>query len=245
MSLSDIVINYKQVKNFINMVVLFATLTGSLSCDFKKHTQDVLFWNVDTQLDFMRSNGKLYVQDAENIEPTLEKLTAFAKEHNIRVVNSCDYHNENSAEISTTPDFVTTFPPHCMQHTEGQKFINTTMPEKPIIFDWDRAYDIDETTLAFEKGRNIVIRKDVFDVFAGNPNTGKIVEVLAPKKIFVYGVATNVCVDFAVIGLSKRGYEVYVIEDAIKELPNIPLPFEQWKAEGIKFIKSSELKSYL
>lgn len=34
------------------------------------------------------------------------------------------------------------------------------------------------------------------------------------------------CVDAAVRGLVKRGKEVYVVKDAIKELPKIPLPFD-------------------
>ncbi len=68
---------------------------------------------------------------------------------------------------------------------------------------------------------------------------------MTPEKIFVYGVATNVCVDFAVIGLAKRGYKVFVIEDAIKELPNIPTPFEAWKEQGITFINAEEITKYL
>ncbi len=72
-----------------------------------KDKTSILFWNVDTQVDFMKADGKLYVQNAEEIAPTLEKLTAFAKENNIKVVNTCDYHNENSQELSDTPDFIT------------------------------------------------------------------------------------------------------------------------------------------
>ncbi|MBS9768598.1 MAG: cysteine hydrolase [Flavobacteriaceae bacterium] len=204
----------------------------------------ILFWNVDTQVDFMKSDGKLYVQNAEEIEPTLTKLTAFAKENHIKVVNTCDYHNEKSPELSDNPDFVTTFPPHCMQHTEGQKFVKSTQPKNPIIFEWNKKYTTAEIATMTDEHRNIVIRKDLFDVFEGNPNTEHIVKALAPEKIFVYGVATNVCVDFAVKGLAERGYKVFVIKDAIKELPNIPTPFEDWKAHGIKCITASEIAKY-
>ncbi len=209
-----------------------------------KNKTPILFWNVDTQVDFMKADGKLYVQNAEEIEPTLEKLTAFATSKGITVVNSCDYHNENSAELSDNPDFITTFPPHCMENTEGQAFVTATQPENPAIFEWKKDYTTEEIATKIATHRNIVIRKDLFDVFTGNLNTDNIVKALAPKRIFVYGVATNVCVDFAVIGLAKRGYEVFVIEDAIKELPNIPTPFENWKAHGIRFINASEITNY-
>ncbi len=233
------------MKKIIKMLLILTTIAAATSCNTKKANNDILFWNVDTQIDFMKADGKLYVQDAEQIEPILEKLTKLAKARNFRVVNSCDYHNEKSEELSDNPNFVTTFPPHCMENTSGQAFVPATQPENPIVFDWNKKYTIDNETLAFEKGRNIVIRKDLFDVFTGNPNTEKILQTLAPKKVFVYGVATNVCVNFAVLGLAERGYEVFVIEDAIKELPKIPAPFENWKAKGVKFIKFSEIEKHI
>ena len=68
---------------------------------------------------------------------------------------------------------------------------------------------------------------------------------MAPKIVVVYGVTTNVCVNDAVVGLSGRVEKVYVIEDAIKELPNIPLPFENWKKLGVKIIQLNEVEKLL
>ncbi len=210
-----------------------------------KNTASVLFWNVDTQNDFMKASGKLYVQDAEEIELTLERLTRFAKKYNIKVLNTCDFHNEKTIELSSTPDFIATFPPHCMENTEGQDFVMATKPDIAVIFDWDKEYSSEEIREMVNSQRNIVIRKDFFDVFYNNPNAENVVNALAPKKIFVYGVATNVCVNFAVKGLAKRGYNVFVIEDAIKELPNIPMPFENWKTYGVALIKAQEIVNYI
>jgi len=86
--------------------------------------------------------------------------------------------------------------------------------------------------------------KDVFDVFEGNPNTKNLVKHLAPQKVFVYGVTTNVCVDCAVCGLAEMGIQVYVIENAIKELPNIPLPFEKWDRLGVKRINFADIERH-
>ena len=61
-----------------------------------------IFWNVDTQIDFMKPYGKLPVaggEGAEDIEQNLEYLTDIATEENIQVVNTADYHNENSEEL--------------------------------------------------------------------------------------------------------------------------------------------------
>ena len=208
------------------------------------HNQ-ILFWNVDTQEDFIDAGGKLYVQGAETIRPVLMQITQLAKRMNIRVVNTCDFHFINAEEISENPDFVTKFPPHCMAGTSGAHFIRETDPESPVIIDWDIDLAIHEEFDDPERFRNIVLRKNAFDVFAGNPYTEKILEILKPDRVFVYGVTTNICVDNAVMGLSDRGYKVYIVEDAIKELPNLPLPYENWKANGAIFVLFADITKYL
>lgn len=207
-------------------------------------TSKILFWNVDTQFDFIEPEGKLYVQGAEEIRPILRKITDFARLEGLRVINTCDWHFANSAELSRNPDFVTSFPEHCMAGTPGAEFIPETLPEYPTVIDWNenpRALpELDKN----EKYRNIVIRKDAFDVFAGNPHTDNLIQILNPEKVFAYGVTTNVCVDRAVIGLADRGIKVYVFEDAIKELPNIPLPYFKWRNMGIELISFADVRKY-
>lgn len=199
------------------------------------------FCNVDTQNDFVEINGKLSVPEAEEIRPILKSLTKFAEKNNITVLNTCDYHNEKSEELSTKPDFIKTFPPHCMENTYGAKYIEETMPHNPFTFEWDKEYTSMEISDAVNKHRNLVIRKDLFDVFTGNPNTENIVNTIPSQRVIVYGLTTNVCVNYAVLGFIKRGYEVIVIEDAIKELPNIPLPHKLWQEKGVKFTTTALL----
>ncbi len=202
---------------------------------------DLLFWNVDTQKDFVLPTGKLYVSGAELLKPKWRKITQFAEENSIRVINTADYHYPDSAELSSAPNFVTTFPQHCMANTDGAEYILETNPESPIIFNWDKNYQNITELIENKNYRNIVIRKDAFDVFKGNLLTESILKYLAPKIVVVYGVTTNVCVNDAVVGLSGRVEEIFVIGDAIKELPNISLPFENWKKLGVKIIQLNEL----
>jgi len=204
-----------------------------------------LFWNVDTQEDFIDQAGKLYVQGAEEIRPVLKQITDFAKAEGIRVINTADYHHINSNELSSIPDYETTFPQHCLAGSSGAEFIIETLPESALLIDWDSELAIFAEFDDPERFRNIVIRKDAFDVFAGNPHADKIVQILQPDQVFVYGVTTNVCVDKAVIGLAERGIKVFVFEDAIKELPNLPLPFESWKAKGIELISFANVRNFL
>ncbi len=196
---------------------------------------DILFWNVDTQFDFMNRQGKLYVPGAEAIFANLQTVTDFAEDQNIQVVNTADYHFSNSKELSDTPDFIHTFPQHCMADSKGAEFAAETAPKNAANLPWDTIFsdkDLKETA----RHRNIIIRKDAFDVFSGNKNTERLLHIIAPKTVFIYGVTTNVCVHFAVMGLAERGISVFVLEDTIKELPNIPIPFEQWDNAGVKRI---------
>jgi len=205
-------------------------------------TTNLLFWNVDTQFDFVEPEGKLYVPGAELLKTIWKEITNLAAEKHYKVINTADFHYKESAELSAEPDFITSFPEHCMANTIGAEYVHETEPDNPVVFDWDKVYlTLDEVN---EK-RNIVIRKDAFDVFAGNPHTESIVEILSPKTVVVYGVTTNVCVNDAVVGLAKRVDKVYVIEDAIKELPNIPLPFKNWKKLGVEMIKFKDLSKII
>ncbi len=208
-------------------------------------SSDWLFWNVDTQIDFVYPRGKLYVVGAEDLRPQWKKLTELAREKLIPVVNTADYHFANSAEIDSSPDYENTFPEHCMAETRGADFIKETDPEDPVIFDWDKEYLITPELFDVEKCRNFIIRKDAFDVFSGNPLTEMILKHLNPQNVVVYGVTTNICVDAAVKGLIRRVKNVYVIEDAVKELPELPLPFDEWEKKGVEIIPLNRLEKMM
>lgn len=77
----------------------------------KKNT---IFWDVDTQFDFMSPEGKLYVPGAENIIDKVSRTRKFALENGYSIIADIDWHSTDNEEISDTPDFKQTFPPHCM-----------------------------------------------------------------------------------------------------------------------------------
>lgn len=203
----------------------------------------LIFWDVDTQYDFMRPDGLLAVPGAPAIEPALERLLAHARAKRLRIVHTGDWHNAASPEISATPDFRTSFPPHCLQGTAGAAPIPATAPRNPYVVDW-QAEKVDVDALRRHSGE-IVIRKDAFDVFdpRGGPHTERVLELLAPKRAVVFGVATNVCVDCAVRGLRKRGVAVSVPLDAVKELPGLPLQatLDAWRAAGAELTTTADV----
>jgi nicotinamidase/pyrazinamidase len=200
----------------------------------------ILFWNTDTQKDFMEKNGKLYVEGAEDIKPNLACLTSIAKENDIQVINTADWHYMESAEIAEEPDWIYTFPEHCMVGSEGAEFVDETKPELAIKVDWNKEYHYDDLSET-AKAHNIILLKDDFDTFKGNKNVDKLLMLLKPDIVIVYGVTSNICVDKAVRGLIDRKYEVYVVRDAIKKLPHLPSPLKNWEALGAKLINTKDV----
>src|SRR5438132_1666845 len=160
----------------------------------------VIFWDVDTQYDFMHADGKLYVPEAERIITNLQRLTNYAHGHGIRIVASADDHVMGHPEISDSPDWQSTFPAHCMRGTAGQKKIPETALRDPLVIEPARA---DAKALAARLRAHqgdVLFHKHRFDVFT-NENVPTVLDVLAPDDIVLYGVATDVCDKAAVEGL--------------------------------------------
>lgn len=180
--------------------------------------RESLFWDVDTQFDFMRPEGKLYVPGAETIIDKVGEVRRFALANGYSIVADVDWHSLENAEISETPDFEQTFPPHCMAGQPGSERVGY-MGEVPIQY--VRVEEMDAEVLqklAREKQFHIVIRKDVLDVFS-YPNTSELVKLIQPKKVVVFGVALDFCVSCVVKGLSRfPDIEICVLQDAVKSL---------------------------
>src|SRR5262249_21204077 len=98
----------------------------------------VIFWDVDTQHDFMMPDGKLYVPGAESIIPNLKKLTDYPHQHGIRILASADDHVAGHRELSDAPDFRETFPAHCMRGSAGQKKIPATALRDAMVIEPER-----------------------------------------------------------------------------------------------------------
>lgn len=208
----------------------------------------ILFWNVDTQKDFMNKNGALYIKGAEEIKPILKEITEYARINRIKVVSTADCHTDKSKEISDKPDFKTTFPPHCMLlGGDGIEFIEETYPKTFKDNYTMVCYSDKDLHHSFNRARNVIIYKDAFDVFKGNHLTEKVIERISPEIVVVYGVATNVCIDFAVLGLLKKGLKVIVVSDAIKELPstNVNDIYYKWNIKGAMIANWKAVKTRL
>lgn len=204
----------------------------------------IIFWDVDTQYDFMKPDGKLYVPEAEHVIPNLKKLTDYAHGHGIRIVASADDHVIGHPEISDTPDWKGTFPPHCIRGTAGQEKIPETALRAPLVIE---PAPTDPRMLADRVGAHsgdILLHKHRFDVFS-NDNVVTLLDVLDPDDIVLYGVATDVCDKAAVEGLLERRphTRLFVVTDAIKGIDKDASEhlLREWGDEGVRLVKTKEV----
>jgi len=195
----------------------------------------VILWDVDTQVDFMLPDGKLYVPGAEQTAPAMRRLVEAARAAGIVHVASADDHELTDEEISEEPDFQTTYPPHCLRGTRGACKIPETEQEDPVPITLASLPD------RYLEGREFLLLKKNFDVFT-NPNTERLLERLDPDEILVFGVATDVCDDAAIRGFLERGRKVRFVEDAARGLEEgrVTACTAAWREAGVEFTTADE-----
>jgi len=199
-----------------------------------------ILWDVDTQVDFMQPSGKLYVPGAAGVAPAMERLVDAARAAGIVHVASADDHELTDPELSDSPDFRNTYPPHCLRGTYGAEKILETKQRDPVPL----------SLVPFPPGlvpgliagrREFLLLKKSFDVFT-NPNTEALLDALDPDEIIVFGVATDVCDDAAILGFLQRGRRVRFVEDAARGLDDARTAActAVWRARGVEFTTAEE-----
>jgi nicotinamidase/pyrazinamidase len=195
----------------------------------------VILWDVDTQVDFMLPDGKLYVPGAEKTVPAMKRLVDAVRAAGVVHVASADDHELTDAEISDAPDFEQTYPPHCLRGTRGARKIPETEQEDPVPITFE---PLPEKYLG---GREFLLLKKSFDVFT-NPNTDRLLTHLDPDEIVVFGVATDVCDDAAIRAFLQRGRRVRFVEDAARGLDEarVAASTAAWREAGVQFTTADE-----
>ncbi len=202
--------------------------------EIKDKNKDKLFFDVDTQHDLVDKKGALYVEGAHLLKKKWRELTEKAVERGNLIISSQDIHKKNAPEFKN-------FPPHCVKGSKGVEKISQTLTEHYKVLNIDQLEE-DELYRIKEKYPQIILEKNSLDAFS-NPNTKKLLEVVNPKVVYVYGVATEFCVRSVCLGLINMFSEVYLIEDAAKEVyfKDKIKALTELREKGIKFCKTEDV----
>jgi len=171
-------------------------------------SRNLIFWEVDTQADFMLPGGKLYVPGAERLLPNIRKLTDAARQDRVFLVSHGCYHMSNDPEFKT-------FPPHCIKGTPGSAYVPEALTDKVVTVPNEAAAALPHDLAPYQQ---ILLEKQTLDIFESRHADELVKRLPDDAEFIVFGVVTEYCVRFAAKGLLERGRRVSVVQDAIETL---------------------------
>lgn len=178
---------------------------------------------VDVQVDFC-PGGSLSVPGGNEIVSVVNQLVKLFEKRGGLVVFSRDWHPKNHVSFK---DQGGPWPVHCVQNTKGAEF-------HPELYIPDSAIIVSKATEA---------SKEAYSAF-DDTELAETLKEAGVKRIFLCGLATDVCVKSTAIDAVKLGYEVYVAEDASRGITKegVEKSLEEMKKAGINIIESSQIK---
>lgn len=157
-----------------------------------------VFFDIDTQIDFLYPAGALYVPGAETIVPWIARLNRAAP----LLISTMDSHAEDDPEFRI-------YPHHCVAGTLGQR-----KPQATLLH--DRA-PLDGRS---RQARQLIVEKQALDCFT-NQHLRPCLNEWNAERYVIYGVVTELCVRCAAFGLLKTGRRVEIITDAVRSLNDV------------------------
>ena len=158
---------------------------------------------IDVQNDFTEG-GSLGVDGGDAVAAGISALLAQHPDRYSHVFASRDWHdgtNDNGGHFSDTPDYVDTWPSHCVAGTAGAEY--------------NPALDTSAVDVHVRKGQG----KPAYSIFEGTTDDGATVaetlDALGVTDVDVAGIATDYCVRASALDAIESGRRVRVLADLV------------------------------
>jgi nicotinamidase/pyrazinamidase len=166
--------------------------------------------SVDMQNDFL-AGGSLAVPHGNEMIPVMNRYINAFEEKGLPVFATRDWHPANHCSFKAQGG---PWPPHCIQGTKGAEFPpDLDLPEDAVI--------ISSATRP---------EKEAYSGFEGTDLHERL-QKIGVRRLFIGGIATDYCVLNTVKDALSLGYEVYLLEDAIRAVNVKPDDGEKAKEE--------------
>ncbi|CDK01435.1 Isochorismatase hydrolase [Microbacterium sp. C448] len=158
---------------------------------------------VDVQNDFTEG-GALGVDGGDAVAAKItEYLDAYGDDYDL-IVASRDWHdphNDNGGHFHTEPDYIETWPVHCVSGTEGAEY--------------DPEFDTSRVTHHVKKGQGI----PAYSLYEGTTDDGsrvaELIESHGVTEVDVAGLATDYCVRASALDAIAHGRRVRILTDLV------------------------------
>ena len=187
---------------------------------------------IDVQNDFTEG-GALGVEGGAAVAAGITRYLVQHPHRYDQVFGSRDWHdadNDNGGHFATTdaPDFVTTWPVHCVSGTTGA--------------DYHPDLDTSVVTVHVRKGQG----RPAYSIFEGVTDTGESVprtlDDLGIDEVDVVGIATDYCVLASALDTVAAGRTVRVLDDLVAGVDpaSSALALTRLAAVGVRIERSAE-----
>ncbi len=150
---------------------------------------------IDVQNDFCKG-GTLAIDGGERVVPILNRWLRAARDRGIPVYASRDWHPRDHVSFVEAGG---QWPAHCIQDTEGAAFHpGLELPDDVVLVAKGVRFDLDQYSAFDETGLDQRLRRD------------------GVRRLWVGGLALDVCVRATVLDALRVGLEVRVIVDATR-----------------------------
>jgi len=150
---------------------------------------------VDVQNDFL-PGGSLAVAGGDEVVPILNEYVAAFRHHGLPIFATRDWHPADHCSFQAAGG---AWPPHCIARTPGAGFApDLTLPEDTTV--------ISKATTS---------EKDAYSGFEGTVLASDL-RAKGIRRVFVGGLATDYCVLNTVNDALAAGFDVFVLEDAVR-----------------------------
>ncbi len=170
---------------------------------------------VDVQNDFCPGGALPVARGHEVVEPLNAVAARFAAAGR-PVIASRDWHPPRTRHFK---EYGGQWPPHCVQGTPGAEFHpNLKLPAGTIIV-----------------SKGMAEHEDAYSAFEARDEAGRpladLLRALGVQRLYVGGLATDYCVKASVLDARRHGFEVIVLEDAVRAVELQPGDEERALAE--------------
>lgn len=159
---------------------------------------------VDVQNDFCEGGSLAVAGGNQAARDISAYLDSHGEDYDL-VVATRDWHDpdsDNGGHISETPDFIDSWPPHCISGTEGAEF-------HPELWPADGRYPHDEV----RKGQGVPAYSGFEGVNADGKSLRDILTDAEITEVHVVGIAFDYCVKATSIDASLAGFATRVLRD--------------------------------